>query len=185
MSHEERMRIIDKEGSGGFALEQERHEDVDHVAVARSQETMDVSEIVAKYDKESVYRTFKGWMDILIRLLCIAFSAFHLYTAAMGAFPPQIQRAVHLGFVLTLVYLLYPARADKINKLAWYDVILAIAGATVCAYIVWNYDVIVLDAGPATDMDFYFGCAAIVLVLEATRRIVGLPITLVAVVFLL
>ena len=64
MSHEERMRIIDKEGSGGFALEQERHEDVDHVAVARSQETMDVSEIVAKYDKESVYRTFKGWMDI-------------------------------------------------------------------------------------------------------------------------
>ena len=54
------------------------------MAVARSQETMDVSEIVAKYDKESVYRTFKGWMDILIRLLCIAFSAFHLYTAAMG-----------------------------------------------------------------------------------------------------
>ncbi len=185
MSHEERMRIIDKEGSGGFALEKESHEDVDHVAVARSQETMDVSEIVAKYDKESVYRTFKGWMDILIRLLCIAFSAFHLYTAAMGAFPPQIQRAVHLGFVLTLVYLLYPARADKINKLAWYDVILAIAGATVCGYIVWNYDVIVLDAGPATDMDFYFGCAAIILVLEATRRIVGLPITLVAVVFLL
>lgn len=36
----------------------------------------------------------------------------------MGAFPPQFQRAVHLGFVLTLVYLLYPARADKINKLA-------------------------------------------------------------------
>ena len=118
MSHEERMRVIDKEGAGGFALEKERHEDVDHVAVARSQETMDVSEIVVKYDKKSVYRTFKGWMDILIRLLCIAFSAFHLYTAAMGAFPPQIQRAVHLGFVLTLVYLLYPARADKINKLA-------------------------------------------------------------------
>lgn len=79
MSHEERMRVIDKEGAGDFALEEERHEDVDHVAVARSQETMDVSEIVVKYDKKSVYRTFKGWMDILIRLLCIAFSAFHLY----------------------------------------------------------------------------------------------------------
>ncbi len=66
-----------------------------------------------------MYRTFKGGMDILVRFLCIAFSALHLYTAAMGVFPPQIQRAIHLGFALTLVYLLYPARAAKINKLAW------------------------------------------------------------------
>lgn len=62
---------------------------------------------------------------------------------------------------------------------------MAMAGALVCAYIVWNYDVIVLDAGPATELDFIFGCAAIVLVLEATCRIVGLAITLVAIVFLL
>ncbi|RXE61656.1 C4-dicarboxylate ABC transporter permease, partial [Muribaculaceae bacterium Isolate-002 (NCI)] len=71
------------------------------------------------------------------------------------------------------------------HKLAWYDVLLAAAGAAVCGYIVWNYDVIVLDAGPPTEMDFFFGCAAILLVLEATRRIVGLPITLVAICFLL
>lgn len=90
------------------------------------------------------------------------------------------------GFVLVLIYLLYPARATgSKHKLAWYDGILAAAGAAVCAYIVWNYDVIVLDAGPPTEMDFIFGCASILLVLEATRRIVGLPITLVAVVFLL
>ncbi|MBS6830565.1 MAG: TRAP transporter permease, partial [Desulfovibrio sp.] len=110
----------------------------------------------------------------------------HLFTAATGAYPPQIQRAVHLGFVLVLIYLLYPARATgSKHKLTWYDVLLAAAGAAVCGYIVWNYDVIVLDAGPPTEMDFIFGCASILLVLEATRRIVGLPITLVAVCFLL
>lgn len=184
MSHKERMKVIGEQGSGGFALEEV--EKLDSDVVEKVQGTVDVSEIVAKYDKESAYRTFRGWLEVFIRVLCIAFSAFHLFTAATGAYPPQIQRAVHLGFVLVLIYLLYPARATgSKHKLAWYDAILAAAGAAVCGYIVWNYDVIVLDAGPPTQMDFIFGCASILLVLEATRRIVGLPITLVAIVFLL
>ena len=184
MSHKERMKVIEQEGSGGFALEEV--EKLDSATVEKVQGTVDVSEIVAKYDKESAYRTFKGWLEVFIRVVCIAFSGFHLFTAATGAYPPQIQRAVHLGFVLVLIYQLYPARATgSKHKLAWYDVLLAAAGAAVCGYIVWNYDVIVLDAGPPTEMDFFFGCAAILLVLEATRRIVGLPITLVAICFLL
>ena len=184
MSHKERMKVIEQEGSGGFALEEA--EKLDSATVEKVQGTVDVSEIVAKYDKESAYRTFRGGLEVFIRVLCIALSGFHLFTAATGAYPPQIQRAVHLGFVLVLIYLLYPARATgSKHKLAWYDVLLAAAGAAVCGYIVWNYDVIVLDAGPPTEMDFIFGCASILLVLEATRRIVGLPITLVAVCFLL
>ena len=183
MSHKERMKIIEQEGSGGFALEEGR---LDSDAAAKIQDTLDVSEIVAKYDKEATFRTFRGWLRIFISCLCILFSAFQLFTAATGLYPPQIQRSVHLGFVLVLIYLLYPARATgNKHRLNWYDVLLAAAGAAVCGYIIWNYDVIVLDAGPPTELDFIFGCASILLVLEATRRIVGLPITLVAVVFLL
>lgn len=182
MSHEKRMEIMKEEGAGDFALEGK----LDSAAVEKVQETVDVSEIVAKYDKEAVYRTFKGWLDLVIRCLCVLFSAFHLYTAAMGAFAPQIQRSVHLGFVLTLIYLLYPARADgDRHKLVWYDVILALAGAAVCVYIIWNYDTIVMEADVPGTWDFIMGGLAIVLVLEATRRIVGLPIALVALVFLL
>lgn len=183
MSHKERMDVIRDQGSGGFALEQGK---LDSDAAEKIQDTLDVSEIVAKYDKEATFRVFRGWLQMFIRILCICFSLFHLYTAAMGQYPPQIQRSVHLAFVLVLIYLLYPARAtgDK-HKLCWYDVLLAAGGAAVCGYIIWNYDTIVLDAGPPTEMDFIFGCAAILLVLEATRRIVGLPITLVAIVFLL
>lgn len=183
MSHKERMDIIKQEGSGGFALEEGK---LDSDAAEKIQDTVDVSEIVAKYDKESTFRTFQGWLSIFIRILCILFSLFHLYTAAVGQYPPQIQRSVHLAFVLVLIYLLYPARATgNKHKLNWYDALLAMAGAAVCGYIIWNYETIVLDAGPPTQLDFYFGCAAILLVLEATRRIVGLPITLVAIVFLL
>lgn len=186
MSHKERMDIIKEEGSGGFALEQGNLDADAAKKIQDDQNTLDVTEIVKKYDKEATFRVYHGWLKIFIKILCIVFSLFHLYTAAMGQYPPQIQRSVHLAFVLALIYLLYPARAtgDK-QKLAWYDVLLAIGGVAVCGYIVWNYDTIVLDAGPPDQMDFIFGCAAILLVLEATRRIVGLPITLIAVVFLL
>ncbi|MDE5833234.1 MAG: TRAP transporter permease, partial [Desulfovibrio sp.] len=184
MSHKDRMDIIKQEGSGGFALEEDAK--LDSAAAEKIQDTLDVSEIVKKYDKEATFRVYRGWMKTFIRILCILFSLFHLYTAAVGQYPPQIQRSVHLAFVLALIYLLYPARAsaDK-RSLAWHDVILAIAGVSVCGYIIWNYDTIVLEAGPPSQMDFIFGCAAILLVLEATRRIVGLPIVIVAVVFLL
>lgn len=183
MSHKERMDIIRDQGSGGFALEDGA---LNADAAEKIQDTLDVSEIVKKYDKEATFRVFQGWLQVFIRVLCILFSLFHLYTAAMGQYPPQIQRSIHLAFVLVLIYLLYPARAtgDR-HKLQWYDVLMAMGGAAVCGYIIWNYDTIVLDAGPPTELDFIFGCAAIVLVLEATRRIVGLPITIVAIVFLL
>lgn len=184
MSHKDRMKIIEQEGSGGFALEEEAKNNSS--ADGKIDDTVDVAEIVAKYDKEATYRIFNGWLQTFIRILCILFSAFHLYTAAMGLYPPQIQRSVHLAFVLVLIFLLYPARAsDNKHKLYWYDILFSAAGAAVSLYIVWNYDVIVLDAGPPTTMDFIFGCAAILLVLEATRRIVGLPITIIAVIFLL
>ncbi|MBQ7585495.1 MAG: TRAP transporter permease [Desulfovibrionaceae bacterium] len=184
MSHKNRMNLIVEEGSDNFSLQKE--EMLNSEAVEKAQAAVDVSEIVAKYDKESAYRTFQGWFESVIKIICILFSLFHLYTAAFGQYPPQIQRSVHLGFVLVLIYLLYPAKASgNKHKLAWYDLILAALGALVSGYIVWNYETIVLDAGPPTTLDFVFGLASIFLVLEATRRIVGLPITLVAICFLL
>ena len=175
---------INSNQSRDFSLD--NSEQLNSETVEQKQATVDVSEIVAKYDKESAYRTFDNWLEMAIKIICILFSLFHLFTAAVGQYPPQIQRAVHLGFVLVLIYLLYPVRSSSNkHRLPWYDALLALAGAAVCGYIVWNYEVIVLDAGPATTLDFIFGLASIVLVLEATRRIVGLPITLVATTFLL
>ena len=77
MSHKERMKVIEQEGSGGFALEEA--EKLDSATVEKVQDTVDVSEIVAKYDKESAYRTFRGGLEVFIRVLCIALSGFHLF----------------------------------------------------------------------------------------------------------
>jgi len=153
---------------------------------AETEEKIDVNAILAKYDKESSHRIFPGSLGFFVALVCIAFSLFHLYSAAFGAFPPQIQRSVHLGFALFLIFLLYPMREkDGKTSLPLLDVLLACVSAWICIYVIVNYEKIVMDVELPALVDYIHGTLAILLLLEATRRIVGLPIALVAVVFLL
>ncbi len=161
-------------------------ETLDGATAEKAAQQVDVAEIMAKYDKESAYRVMPGFWGTSIALLAIAFSLFHLYTAAFGQLAPQLQRSIHLGFTLCLVFLLYPAyaKADR-SHMHWYDIALAVLGMWVSAYIIINYQSIVELTELPTHIDIAHGALAILLVLEAARRIVGLPIMLVAVVFLI
>ncbi|MDA7027044.1 TRAP transporter permease [Bacillus sp. CLL-7-23] len=142
-----------------------------------------------KYDPEAGTRKLAGLAGIVAFFGLLGFSLFQLYTAIFGVFPAQIQRSVHLGFALGLIFLLFPARKNIRQtgkfKIAWYDCLLAILGAGVGVYWVINYKTIVTGIGLITTTDFYVGLLAIFLVLEATRRAVGLPITIIAGLFLL
>ncbi len=148
---------------------------------------VNVEEILKKYDKESAFRTPGGIWNKITIFLCIAFSAFQLYTAALGVYPAQIQRSVHLAFTLCLVFLLFPVSSKKVkdNKIPWFDFVLAGLGVWVGMYIVINYMDIMLRAGLPTWGDLIYGGLAILLVLEACRRAVGMPIAMVATAFLL
>lgn len=98
----------------------------------------------------------------------LAFSLYQLYTAIFGQFPAQIQRDIHLGFGLTLIFLLFPARkkAPK-HKIAWFDYILALLSIGVGSYWTMNYKELVNSNGTITQIDFFVGLIAVVLVLEA------------------
>ncbi len=154
-------------------------------AAEKAAQQVDVLEIMAKYDKESVFRVLPGFWGTTISLLAIAFSIFHLYTAAFGQLPPQLQRSIHLGFALSLIFLLYPMRAstDR-SRMQWFDVFLALLSMWVAAYIIINYEAIVVQVELPSTIDILHGGLAILLVLEAARRIVGFPIMMVAVIFL-
>ena len=143
-------------------------------------------ELLEKFDIESNQRNPKSFMKYIIYFGLLAFTLFQLYTAIFGQFPAQIQRTVHLGFALTFVFLLFPA-ARKASKLSIpiYDYILAIIAIFVGSYWVINYDRLVQSLGKLETMDFYVGLFAVILVLEAARRAVGLPIAIIAGLFLL
>lgn len=144
-----------------------------------------VEEILLKYDKESDTRNYTGYMARIISAIAITFSIFQLYTAMFGVLDAHLQRAVHLGFGLTLVFLLYPSRKSWSRRtLHPFDLLLAIAGGFTPAYIVIFYQELVIRAGTVTTLDSLIGLAGLILVLEAARRSVGWPMVIVAFLFL-
>ncbi|MFY0741243.1 TRAP transporter permease [Solibacillus silvestris] len=143
-------------------------------------------ELLEKYDLESNQRNPQNFMKYFIYFGLLAFTLFQVYTAIFGQFPAQIQRTVHLGFALTFVFLLFPA-SRKLSKrtIPFYDYILAVIAIVVGSYWVINYDRLVQSLGQLQTMDFYIGILAVIIVLEGARRAVGLPITIIAGLFLL
>jgi TRAP transporter 4TM/12TM fusion protein len=143
-------------------------------------------ELLEKYDPEAATRKLAGKMGWIVFFGLLAFSVFQLYTSIFGILTAQLQRSIHLGFALALIFLLFPARKKnlKVKKVAWYDLLLAVIAVAVGAYWPVMIDELVNRVGRLTPTDFYIGIAAILLVLEATRRTVGLPITIIAAIFM-
>ncbi|AOT72584.1 TRAP transporter permease [Geosporobacter ferrireducens] len=143
-------------------------------------------EIMAKYDREFAYRKPSGFMGKGLMLVAICWSLIQLYTAAFGVFPSTIQRGQHLGFAMFLIYTLYPVRKkSKSNKIPWYDGILALLSIMVSGYHLVFYKEIIHRAGAYTNTDIFISIIAVILVLEATRRIAGPVLVTVASIFIL
>ncbi len=145
-------------------------------------------ELLEKYDPESATRTFHiGPVKWIVFLGLLAFSLFQLTASIFQFIPRQLLLSIHLGFALSLIFILFPAskKHSRKDKVAWYDILLAIGSIVVGLYWPIMQQEIVSRVGIMTTSDFIVGILAVVLVLEATRRAVGLPITVIASVFLL
>lgn len=146
-------------------------------------------EILEKYDPESNTRDLKGIMLKVVFFGLLAFSLFQLYTAIFGQFTAYLQRSIHLGFALSLIFLLFPAvkkgKKSKRNKVPFYDIILALLAVVVGLYWPIMQEELYYSVGNLSTLDLIVGALAVLLTLEATRRAVGLPITIIAVIFLI
>ncbi|HLR73599.1 MAG TPA: TRAP transporter permease [Pseudogracilibacillus sp.] len=143
-------------------------------------------ELLKKYDTEANTRNVRGITAGIVFALLIAFSLFQLYTGIFGQYTAYIQRTVHLGFALTLIFLLFPAtKRGSRHTVPWYDIILILLSIVVAAYWPVYYDTLVQQIGTITTEQLVIGSIAILLVLEASRRAVGIPITIIATLFLI
>lgn len=142
--------------------------------------------ILEKYDPESATRKVRGPLGWIIFFGLLAFSIFQLYASITQSIPRQLLLSIHLGFALSLIFLLFPAsrRIKKKHEVAWYDIILSLISVGVGAYWPIMIDTIANRVGTLTALDLTVGTLAILLTLEATRRAVGLPITIIAILFI-
>lgn len=145
---------------------------------------VDAREILEKYDRESNYRTKIGKWAWVVSFLAISLSVFHLYTGYFGTLPSQQQGAVHVGTALGLIFLLFPAKKGwqkKQKTVPWYDVVLAFMAMYVSYHKIIFFDQILQSRiSGYTFFDIIVAIIGVLLLLEATRRTVGIPIVVVA-----
>ncbi|WP_139789197.1 TRAP transporter permease [Pseudaminobacter manganicus] len=125
-----------------------------------------------------------GLAGKLAFLIAVAFSVFQLYTAAYGNLPSQVVRAMHVGFLLLLGFgLLANLRMTSKAAKALYWTFGMLGFATGIYHWVL-YNELIMRSGFLTTPDLIVGTVLIVLVFEATRRLMGLPLAIIAFIFL-
>ena len=134
-------------------------------------------------EEEGAISRFRGWLGHAMTLLLVGMSLVHLY-AAVGIVQAQVLRPVHVGFVLLLVFLLFPIAPRFRNRLMWWDLICAAGGVATIVYLLQGGDDFWDRNVTPTSTDVAFGVAFVLLVIEACRRTSGWIISIVVSSFL-
>ena len=146
-------------------------------------------------------RILKSWNLKLVGLLAISWSLFQLWYASplpflldFGKFIDVPARAIHLAFGMGLCFLAYPTLKSKRNSpINSYDFVLALISLVATFYLVIEYEGLVYRQGILASFDFFglkipyeliLGSFGILLLLEATRRAIGVPLVAIALIFL-
>ncbi|TJX67689.1 TRAP transporter permease [Soehngenia saccharolytica] len=148
---------------------------------------LNVDKLLESYDKEtSKLRKLKGNVNNIARVIAIAMSLFHLYTAGFGTLLSYKQRSLHIMFAFVLGFLLYPSgKKSNKEKPSFLDYICITLTVLVFGYIFVFSDTIAAKGGSATSIDLVLGMLAILITLEITRRAVGPELPIVAILFLI
>ena len=145
-------------------------------------------------------KNLKGLHLKVVAAIAIIWSLFQLWYASpfpfifnFGMFKGLPARAIHLGFALTLAFLIYPFVKGK--KISLFDILISFVGAFSCFYIYFFYDQLVDRGGVLLSIsignnfnlpiELIIGSLGILILLEATRRAIGLPLVIIAICFLL
>ena len=158
------------------------------------------SKIVDKISEDiSPTRNLSGLHLKIVFGIAILWTFFQLWHASpfpfwfnIGMFKGLPARAIHLGFALTLTFLIFPVARGK--KISIYDILISLVAAFCCLYIYIFYDDLVNRGGILlvkeifgfkVPVEIIIGTIGIIILLEATRRAIGLPLVMIAICFLL
>ena len=151
------------------------------------------------YEDLSPTRNLTGIHLKIVSSIAIIWTLFQLWYASpfpfwfdIGMFKGLPARAIHLGFALTLVFLIYPFSKGK--KISIIDIAISLIAAFCCLYIYFFYDQLIDRGGIllkysigqfTVPVEIIIGMIGIVILLEATRRAIGMPLVIIAICFLL
>ena len=139
-----------------------------------------------EFQEHGAQRTLSGIALKIVIGAALTFSAYQLIVAGFSPLSSLTMRSLHVGFLLLLTFLMYPAlKSGKLTSIVWYDWLLAALGFALSFYH-WIFEAdLIQRSGDPTTADLVVGTIMVVLVFEATRRILGMALPLVCGTFLL
>lgn len=153
--------------------------------------TVDLEDMVASSDSGA--RNPEGFPGKLLIGIAAAWSLFQLWVASplpfiagFGVFNATEARSIHLAFALFLAFMAYPAtKRSPRDRIPIQDWIMAIIAASAGAYLFTFYEQLSARPGAPIMQDVVVGVIGILLLLEATRRALGPPLTIIASIFII
>ncbi|MFH1080194.1 MAG: TRAP transporter permease [Pseudomonadota bacterium] len=173
--NEERRQTIEKEPAipRASATEQETEEDLAQRA----------KEVLGEFERK---REYGGLPALLISIVAVITSCYHLLYAYFHPFFALDHRAIHWLFMSILLFALYPfsKKRSPLTRMSLPDVLFLIVSVGICLWIFIYSTSILNRAGTFGTMDVVMGTVLVLIVLEAARRAAGLAVPLIAVVFI-
>ena len=129
-----------------------------------------------------------GLVAKIITGVALAWSLFQLWIASPLPFSLGIfvlndtqSRAIHLALAMFLGYMLFPPlKRSPRDRIPLQDWVLGLLGAFCAAYLFIFYTQLAHRPGEPIMLDLIVACAGLVFLLEVTRRVVGLPMAIMA-----
>lgn len=127
-----------------------------------------------------------------VMLICLLWAMFQFWYASplpfalgFGVLNDTEARSIHLGFALFLGFLLWPfSSRSQSDRVPWFDWLFAVLACFAGAYLLIFYSELATRPGQPTRFDVFAASLGLLLLLEATRRAVGLPMALLALLFI-
>ena len=157
------------------------------IGMQADEEEIDVEKLMAEFDKESNTRHFSGIFEKIIKIAMVLFSLYVMFDGWTGTMEERQKMAWFIGVIVFMAYIIYPVskkEKKRLNHVPFYDYILAVAGAGSFFYYAINCEAIVGRASRINEIDIAIAIIGTILLFEACRRVVGLPIVCVSAAFI-
>ena len=150
------------------------------------EEPMDLEAVMKKFDRESNTRVWEGTPKIVINCILAAFSLFCIYVTFFATWLDAIRLSSFMGCIVFIGFLVYPAKKgmQKVNYMPWYDFVLMLVGSGSFFYFTVDAMTIIQQGNNFQLHQIIIGTVGILCLLELCRRCVGIPIIIVAGVFI-
>ncbi|WP_163263965.1 TRAP transporter permease [Chelativorans alearense] len=152
-----------------------------------------MKDLEERFDPEVRFRPLPPLLGWIAAGALFILSCYHYYTAGFGIPQATTHRGLHLAFTLALAFVFFTAwgqprepRSGLLRPLGLplYDWLFAIAGAVTALYVPWIFNDLAFRVGNPLPIDVFMGTILIVVMLEATRRAMGWPLPVIAVLFI-